>query len=76
MSVISLSERRQRHQEYLDLNRAAGNALLSYQTPCCGHRSTTVAAADDDVYDSAAVCLGCGSLYWRVITNEQVEVKP
>lgn len=24
----------------------------------------------------AAVCLGCGSLYWRVITDEQVEVRP
>lgn len=73
---LTLSERRERHKEYLVMNRAAGKTLLTYQTPCCGHRQTTVAAEPGEEWDSAAVCLGCGSLYWRVITDEQVEVRP
>lgn len=40
---LTLSERRERHKEYLVMNRAAGKTLLTYQTPCCGHRQTTVA---------------------------------
>lgn len=74
--ILTLAERRQRHQEYLDRNRAAGKALLTYQTPCCGYRQTTVAAEPGEKWDSAAVCLGCGSLYWRVITDDCVEVSP
>lgn len=75
MRTLSLSERRQRHQEYLDSNRAAGNKLLAYQTPCCGHRSTTVAAPDGELVESTAICLGCGSLYWRLITDDKVRVQ-
>lgn len=73
---MTLDERRQHHQEYLARHRASGSKLLTYQTPCCGYRQTTVAAEPGETWDSAAVCLGCGSLYWRVITDEQVEVRP
>lgn len=72
---LRLVDVRQRHQEYLAHHRAAGSKLLSYQTPCCGHQQETAAAESDEKWDSAAVCLGCGSLYWRVITDERVEVR-
>ncbi len=72
---MRLVDIRQRHQEYLDHHRATGGKLLSYQTPCCGNRQETAAADPGEKWDSAAVCLGCGSLYWRVITDEQVGVQ-
>ncbi|WP_429056652.1 hypothetical protein [Aeromonas veronii] len=72
---LHLVEVRQRHQEYLAHHRAVGGKLLSYQTPCCGHQQETAAAGSGEKWDSAAVCLGCGSLYWRVITDDRVEVR-
>ena len=71
---LDLASRRQRHHAYLEHHRAAGSKLLVYQTPCCGHQQETVAADSGDKWDSAAICLRCGTQYWRVITDERVEV--
>ncbi|TNI12724.1 hypothetical protein CF106_08470 [Aeromonas veronii] len=71
---MELEEIRKLHQTYLDAHRAAGSTLLTYQTPCCGHETTTAAIGDGEPHDSTAVCLGCGQLYWRVITDDDVRV--
>lgn len=51
--------------------RIPANRKVHYYTPCCGFNiATPKPTSDEPVYDSFAVCCGCGEFYFRVVKHD------
>ena len=65
----------QTHAQWLERLKSEGEKVLTFNCPYCEQEIATLAAPDGQVFDTAAVCIHCEELYWRQVTNTEVNAQ-
>lgn len=70
-----LVRQREQYKVWLGRQQAAGRSLLGYATPCCGTIHHTPHPAEGErQWDSLSVCMGCGTMFMKIVTHDKVQL--